>query len=200
MTYIKISTSTANIEFRYKTDTPAHEKALLKIVAMLGDDASPASPLDGGILAPLLAPADASPADEAEVVDDIPYQPLSRPTMTPDQVMDAVTSLRKGLARGLAPAPEISHKPIHVDRVKTDLECDQCGFTTITKASYGWRFIRCPQCGNRLRLSAASDLGFGHPDDQGNYYKAHYHLRDDDDAAFERELEAREAQAEEAEA
>ncbi|WP_295731681.1 hypothetical protein [uncultured Limosilactobacillus sp.] len=66
---------------------------------------------------------------------------------------------------------EQASKPAYHEPVKTALACPYCGLTKTIKVPFGYRFVNCPQCRERVFLQPASD-DFGVPDEHGIYYKA----------------------------
>lgn len=63
------------------------------------------------------------------------------------------------------------------DPVKTKLMCPYCGNNAVTTVWYGNKFMKCPKCGEKVRLEAATSR-WGVPDQHGFYYKAQEIWRD----------------------
>lgn len=61
--------------------------------------------------------------------------------------------------------------------VKTKLMCPYCGNDEVTTVWYGNKFMKCPKCGNKVRLEGATSR-WGVPDQHGFYYKAQEFWRD----------------------
>lgn len=63
------------------------------------------------------------------------------------------------------------------DPVKTKLMCPYCGNNAVTTVWYGNKFMKCPKCGEKVRLEGATSR-WGVPDQHGFYYKAQEVWRD----------------------
>lgn len=61
--------------------------------------------------------------------------------------------------------------------VKTKLMCPYCGNNEVTTTWYGNKFMKCPKCGEKVRLEGATSR-WGVPDQHGFYYKAQEVWRD----------------------
>lgn len=61
--------------------------------------------------------------------------------------------------------------------VKTKLMCPYCGNNAVTTVWYGNKFMKCPKCGEKVRLEGATSR-WGVPDQHGFYYKAQEVWRD----------------------
>ena len=61
--------------------------------------------------------------------------------------------------------------------VKTELMCPYCGNNEVTTTCYGNKFMKCPKCGEKVRLERATSR-WGVPDQHGFYYKAQEVWRD----------------------
>lgn len=61
--------------------------------------------------------------------------------------------------------------------VKTKLMCPYCGNNEVTTVWYGNKFMKCPKCGEKVRLEGAASR-WGVPDQHGFYYKAQEVWRD----------------------
>lgn len=55
--------------------------------------------------------------------------------------------------------------------------CPYCGNNAVTTVWYGNKFMKCPKCGEKVRLEGATSR-WGVPDQQGFYYKAQEVWRD----------------------
>ena len=81
-------------------------------------------------------------------------------------------------------------KPEYGTPVKTEVACPYCGLTVSKNVPFGYRFMNCPQCREKIYLEPAAER-FGEKDDRGFYYKAMEIFRDDrakneDDELLER--------------
>lgn len=63
------------------------------------------------------------------------------------------------------------------ESVKTELMCPYCGNNKVTTTWYGNKFMKCPNCGEKVRLERATSR-WGVPDQHGFYYKAQEVWRD----------------------
>lgn len=63
------------------------------------------------------------------------------------------------------------------DPVKTKLMCPYCGNNAVTTVWYGNKFMKCPKCGEKVRLEGTTSR-WGVPDQHGFYYKAQEVWRD----------------------
>lgn len=55
--------------------------------------------------------------------------------------------------------------------------CPYCGNNEVTTVWYGNKFMKCPKCGEKVRLEGATSR-WGVPDQHGFYYKAQEVWRD----------------------
>lgn len=83
------------------------------------------------------------------------------------------------------------------ESVKTELMCPYCGNNEVTTTWYGNKFMKCPKCGEKVRLERATSR-WGVPDQHGFYYKATEVWRDyQSEQADSKLLEAMKAKMEE---
>lgn len=75
--------------------------------------------------------------------------------------------------------------------------CPYCGNNAVTTVWYGNKFMKCPKCGEKVRLERATSR-WGVPDQHGFYYKAQEIWRDyQSEQADSKLLEAMKAKMEE---
>lgn len=80
-----------------------------------------------------------------------------------------------------------SDRPDYGERVKVEVACPYCGFTNVSKVSYGYRFMKCPNCHEKIYLSPATE-NFGEKDEHGYYYKAYKPYYDDESKKVDDDL------------
>ena len=106
--------------------------------------------------------------DELEINETEPSRPEPKPSK-PAIDRGGVKTITDDLTPDSTPG---WHEP-----VKTKLMCPYCGNNEVTTVWYGNKFMKCPKCGEKVRLEGATSR-WGVPDQHGFYYKAQEVWRD----------------------